>query len=49
MNLILPDNCKWRVDPNIEDASAYELIAVYNTSYWVINIVSYSDDNILSL
>ena len=49
MNLILPDNCKWRVDPNIEDASAYELIAVYNTSYWLINIVSYSDDNNLSL
>ena len=49
MNLILPDNCKWRVDPNIEDASAYELIAVYNTSYWLVNIVSYSDDNTLSL
>ena len=49
MNLILPDNCKWRVDPNIEDASAYELIAIYNTSYWLVNIVSYSDDNTLSL
>lgn len=49
MNLILPDNCKWRVDLNIEDASAYELIAVYNTSYWLVNIVSYSDDNTLSL
>ena len=49
INLILPDNCKWRVDPNIEDASAYELIAIYNTSYWLVNIVSYSDDNTLSL
>lgn len=49
MNLILPDDCKWRVDPNIEDASAYELIAIYNTSYWLVNIVSYSDDNTLSL
>lgn len=49
MNLILPDNCKWRVDPNIEDASAYELIAIHNTSYWLVNIVSYSDDNTLSL
>lgn len=48
-NLILPDDCKWRVDPNIEDASAYELIAIYNTSYWLVNIVSYSDDNTLSL
>ena len=41
MNLNFPD-CKWRVDPNIEEGNSYELIATYNTMDWLVNLIVYS-------
>ena len=41
MNLTFP-SCKWRVDPNIEAGSSYEIVAVYNTMEWLLNCISYS-------
>ena len=42
MNIILPDNCKWRVEPNIEEGKSYEIIATYNTIEWLVNVIVYS-------
>lgn len=44
LNLVFPDNCKWRIDANIETGSAYELIAKYNpkAGIWLVNILVYS-------
>ena len=44
LNLVFPDNCKWRIDSNIEAGSAYELIAKYipKTTTWLVNILVYS-------
>lgn len=44
LNLVFPDNCKWRIDANIEAGSAYELIAKYNpkAGIWLVNILVYS-------
>ena len=44
MNISLPDNCKWRVEPNIEEGNYYEIVAVYNTMFWLVNVISYSDE-----
>ena len=41
MNLVFPD-CKWRVEPNIEECKSYEVIAFYNTIQWLVTVVSYS-------
>lgn len=41
MNLTFPD-CKWRVEPNIEAGSSYEIIATYNTIEWLVNCIVYS-------
>ena len=41
MNLSFPE-CRWRVEPNIEEGSAYEIIATYNTIEWLVNVISYS-------
>ena len=41
MNLIFPD-CRWRVEPNIEEGNSYEIIATYNTIEWLVNVISYS-------
>ena len=40
-SLIL-NNCKWRIDHNIEEATAFELVATYNTIQWLVNILCYS-------
>lgn len=42
MNITFPDNCKWRVDPNIEEGSSYEMVATYNTIEWLVNVLVYS-------
>jgi hypothetical protein len=44
LNLVFPENCKWRIDANIETGSAYELIAKYNpkAGIWLVNILVYS-------
>ena len=42
MNISLPDNCKWRVEPNIEEGRSYEIIATYNTIEWLVNVIVYS-------
>ena len=42
MNINLPDNCKWRVEPNIEEGNSYEIIATYNTIEWLVNVIVYS-------
>lgn len=41
MNLTFPD-CKWRVEPNIEEGNSYEIIATYNTIEWLVNVITYS-------
>ena len=41
MNLTFPD-CKWRVEPNIEEGISYEMIATYNTIEWLVNVIAYS-------
>lgn len=47
MKINLPDNCRWRFDPNIEEGKSYEIIATYNTIEWLVNIISYSNDRII--
>ena len=42
MSLVLPDNCKWRVDPNLEAGKSYELVATWNTMNWLANLIVYS-------
>ena len=42
MNINLPDDCKWRVVPNIEEGNSYEIIATYNTIEWLVNVIVYS-------
>ncbi len=42
MNLVFPDDCKWRVDPNIEAGKSYEIVMVYNTMNWLANVIVYS-------
>ena len=42
MNINLPDNCKWRVEPNIEEGNSYEIVATYNTIEWLVNVIVYS-------
>ena len=42
MNINLPDDCKWRVEPNIEEGNSYEIIATYNTIEWLVNVIVYS-------
>ena len=42
MNINLPDDCKWRVEPNIEEGKSYEIIATYNTIEWLVNVIVYS-------
>lgn len=44
MNISLPDNCKWRIDPNTEEGTTYELVATYNTVQWLVNIMAYSSN-----
>ena len=41
MNLTFPD-CRWRVEPNIEEGNSYEIIATYNTIEWLVNVITYS-------
>ena len=42
--IILPDNCKWRLDSNIEAGMTYELVAKYipGPNHWIVNILAYS-------
>ena len=42
MDLAFPDNCRWRVDSNIEQGKSYEIVATYNTIHWLVNIIVYS-------
>lgn len=44
VRIILPDNCKWRLDSNIEAGKMYELIAKYipGPNRWIVNILAYS-------
>lgn len=41
INMTFP-NCKWRMEPNIEAGTPYEIIATYNSMIWMIDIVVYS-------
>lgn len=41
MELILPDDCRWRLDTNIEAGNSYEIVATYTTR-WLVNILVYS-------
>lgn len=42
ISLALPDNCKWRVDPNLDAGTSYELVATWNTMNWLVNLMVYS-------
>jgi hypothetical protein len=42
MNLVFPENCKWRVDPNIQTGKAYEIVCKFNTMFWLVNIMVFS-------
>ena len=44
MNLNFPDTVKWRVDPNIDAGSSYELVATYVNAVmgWMVNIMSFT-------
>jgi hypothetical protein len=41
MDLTFPD-CRWRVEPNIEEGHSYEIVATYNTIEWLVNVITYS-------
>ena len=45
MILIFPDNCKLEIYPIIEAGKAYEIVAIYNTTRWIVNIIAYSIDS----
>ena len=42
IDLVFPEDCKWRLDPNLNEGTSYELIATYNTIQWLVNIIVYS-------
>jgi hypothetical protein len=42
INLEFPENCKWKVEPNISTGKAYEIVCKYNTMLWLVNIMVYS-------
>ena len=42
LSILLPDNCKWRVDPNLDAGSSFELIATWNSMEWLVNLIVYS-------
>lgn len=42
VNIAFPENCKWRVDPNINKAKAFEVVCKYNTMMWLVNVIAYS-------
>lgn len=42
VNIIIPDDCRWRLDANIEAGCSYELVCTYNTMEWLINVICYS-------
>lgn len=41
MNITFPE-CKWRVEPNLEEGKTYEIVATYNTMDWLVNVIVYS-------
>ena len=43
INVSFP-NCKWHIEPNIEEGNCYKISAVYNTMFWLVNVISYSDE-----
>ena len=42
VNLIFPENCKWRVDHNIEVATSYAITFTYTTVEWLAEIKCFS-------
>ena len=44
ISLNFPDSTKWRLDPNINTGSSYELVATYvnSTIGWMVNIMAFS-------
>ena len=41
-NIILPDNCKWRVDPNLATGTSFIMTFIYTTQEWLAEIKVYS-------
>ena len=41
-NVILPDNCKWRVDPNLATGTSFIMTFIYTTQEWLAEIKVYS-------
>ena len=42
LSIALPDNCKWRIDPNLDAGTSFELIATWNSMEWLVNLIVYS-------
>ena len=41
-NVILPENCKWRVDPNLATGTSFIMTFIYTTIEWLAEIKVYS-------
>lgn len=41
MDITFPE-CKWRTEPNLEEGKSYEIVAIYNTMEWLVNVIVYS-------
>lgn len=41
-NVYLPDNCKWRVDPNLNSGTSFMFKFIYTTQEWLAEVNIYS-------
>ena len=41
-NIILPDDCKWRVDPNLQTGTSFMFTFIYTTQEWLAEVKIYS-------
>lgn len=41
-NIIIPDGCKWRLDPNLESATSFMFTFIYTTVEWLVEVKAYS-------
>lgn len=41
-NILIPDGCKWRLDPNLESATSFMFTFIYTTVEWLVEVKAYS-------
>lgn len=41
-NIIVPDNCKWRIDFNLESGTSFMFTFIYTTVEWLVEVKAYS-------